>query len=463
MDYDIQFYILKGLLENVSFFRNVSLNLEPIYFDEDKAPVVKFVKNYFAKYEKIPEYSVILNVISGSKGISDDMKRDVEGVLNKVKHLEFNSDAEGKWLFDKTKLFANNKSFFIALKQGAEEMSVDESKQDFGKVQRNMEKALSMTWDDDYGIEYFDADEIDGIYDVLGDNTIRIPLGIQAIDDAINGGIPGKTKFCAVFLGQAGLGKTLILGNVALNAVVAGKNVLYITFEIDQKELRKRIDAAFTGHSVRDILQLRQQVKDKVIEAKKNGGVGRLIIKEFPPASVSAIDIEAFLHSMKIKRQFTPDVIVLDYLGIMTSISKDAKNSYEKGKAICEEIRALSDRFKCPILSAVQSNRAGFGQANVEMDNIADSMGIAHTADLIISLAQPEELKENNQIKFEIIKSRISKTGSKGIVDVDYDRLKITSQSDKAASTVNEAISNGIKEIEKEKNNKIKPKTNNIT
>jgi archaellum biogenesis ATPase FlaH len=449
LDHDIQIYIIKGLFENMAFFRNVSLNLDPEFFDEDKGPIVKFISNYFSKYDKIPEYSVVVNVMSKAKNLGDEIKEDIEQTLVNIKNLEFDSEAESKWLYDETKIFATEMAFKISLRKGTMELRKESKEQDLGAAIRDMEKSLSMTWDEDFGIEFFDEDGIDEIYDHLGNNSIRIPIGVSAIDDAINGGIPGETKFCAVFVGQAGLGKTMILGNAALNAVKDGKNVLYITFEIDQRELRKRLDASFTDYSVSSILGMRDQVKQKVKDAKAAGKCGRFIIKEFPPASVTALQIEQFLHSLKLKKQFAPDVLILDYLGIMVPISKDAKNSYDKGKAVCEEIRALSDRFKCPILSAAQSNRSGYGQQSVEMDNIADSMGIAHTADLIISLAQPEELKENDQIKFEIIKSRISKSGSKGIVDVDYERLKLLSPQDSDQNDAANAISVGVKKINK--------------
>jgi archaellum biogenesis ATPase FlaH len=463
MDHDIQIFIVKGLFESISYFRNTALNLDPMYFDEDKAPVVKFIKNYFTKYEKIPEYSVVMNTLMGSKSLSDDLKEDIEDALNTVKKLDFNTEAEGKWLFDKTKDFANNKSFFNALKEGAEEMTKEEDTRDYGSVQRKMEKALSMTWDEDFGIEFFDETNIDEVYDKLGDVSLRIPLGESNIDAAINGGIPGETKFCGVFVGEAGLGKTLILGHSAMNAVKNGKNALYITFEIDEKEFRKRMDASFTDYSINDILNMRDQVKKRVKDAKTKGDCGRFIIKEYPPASVSALEIESFLYSLKLKKDFVPDIIYLDYLGIMVPISKDAKNSYERGKMVCEEIRALSDRFKCPILTAAQANRSGYGQNNVDMDNIADSMGIAHTADLIISLAQPEELKENSQIKFEVIKSRISRKGSKGIVDVDYDRMKFIDEGEKGDNEASDAIEEGLNSIKKKKDddNDNKPKNNN--
>ena len=71
--------------------------------------------------------------------------------------------------------------------------------------------------------------------------------------------------------------------------------------------------------------------------------------------------------------------------------------------------------------SAVNKEDAG-------MENVADSMGINHTADLIIGLTQPEEFKEENKVKFEVYKSRISKTGDRGFFKIDYDKLKIVNE-----------------------------------
>jgi len=451
MNENIQLFIIKGLFENTSFFRNVLTNLDPIYFDEDKGQLIKFVKSYFQKYEKIPTYSVAFNMISQIK-VTDELREEIEESLTNIKKFDFDPLSEDDWLFDQTRDFVNEKAMFLVLKKGA--MQLSNGDVDYGSIEIDMREALSMDWNDDLGIDYFDVDAIDDIYDNLSDHSKRIPIGVDVIDDAILGGIPGDTKFCMVYVGSAGIGKTLILGNTALNAVINGKDVLYITFEIDDKELRRRIDASFTDYSVRNITQVREKVKQKIKEAKASGKMGRFIIKEFPPASVSSLDIESFLHTLRLKKQFKPKLIVLDYLGIMVPNSNEHSNSYEKGKAVCEEIRCLSDRHKCPIITAAQTNRSGYGQSNIEMGNIADSMGIAHTADLIISLAQPEELKENNQMKFDIVKSRISKTGASGIVDIDYDKLKIINNAEE--EQISDIISTGMKEIDTIKKDKFK-------
>jgi hypothetical protein len=206
---DIQTFILKGLFENKSYFRNVSTNLDPDYFDEDKSPLVSFVRNYFTKYEKIPEYSTALNVMMNTSKYPSELKEEIEHAISEIRHLKFDVVKEGEWLFDETKKFANNRAMFNVLKDGAMEISKEQNggEGDYAKIEKDMREALAMDWNDDLGIDFFDEDEIDGIYDSLCDDSIRIPIGVDVIDDAINGGIPGKSKFCMVYVGSAGIGK----------------------------------------------------------------------------------------------------------------------------------------------------------------------------------------------------------------------------------------------------------------
>lgn len=448
---DIQVFIVKGLLENPSYFRNVSTNLQPVYFDEEVSYIIKFIKNYYIKYEKIPDYSVVVNSIANVKSLADDIKTGVEEKLKSIKELSFDTFKEEQWLFDQTKEFVNSRAMFLVLKEGAMEISKDEGQRDYGKIDKKMREALSIIWNEDLGIDYFDEDGLDETYDYLGDNSLRIPIGVDVIDKAINGGIPSQTKFLAVFAGSAGSGKTLLLGNTAINAVKNGKNVLYLTFEISQNELRKRIDANFADFNINNIINLREEVKQKIREAKESGSNGRFIIKEFPPGSVNALEIENFVNNLKLKKDFKPDIVFIDYLGIMVPISKDYNNSYEKGKMVCEELRALSDRLKAPCVSATQLNRLGTKDSNGGMSNIADSMAIAHTADLMISITKTQEQNQNCELKFEVIKSRISREGSKGIVKVDYDKMKILDNDAINSSAVQDSIATGLKALEQKK------------
>ena len=293
---NIEMLILKGLFENSEYFRTVLVNMNPKYFKEDVAPIVSFIKDHFSLYNKIPEYSTVVNSICNNSEYDEELKNSVEQNVQSIKNLHFNSIAEQEWLIVQTKSHINKRAMFSAVRECVEEMKSPQL--DSGKIEMTLQTALSLNWNEDLGIEYFNEDEMDATYDYLCDSTKRIPLGIDMIDSAINGGIPSYTKFLGVFVGQAGIGKTAILSNIAVNAIKAGKNVLYITLEIDKKELRKRFDSTYTGYSLRNILSLRKNVKEKLANSRNHEKAGRCIIHEFPPSSVSAFDIKNYIKQI---------------------------------------------------------------------------------------------------------------------------------------------------------------------
>lgn len=446
MDLDIQQFIVKGILENKSFFVKVIHNLQSSYFTEEYNPIVKAIKKYHEKYEKIPNYTTVATILS-SGNFPPSLMEKINSTVFGTKKLDFDATKESEWLFDETKQFINDMAVFKVLQEGSKILNKDEGTREYGDIASKMQKAISIDWDEDLGFEYSDLMEFDERYDRLSDSTRRIPTGIDRIDEAIGGGILGETKFLALFAGSAGLGKTLILGNTAVNAVKQGKNVLYITFEISQDELGKRIDSAFTGLSISNITKMRKEVRRRIKDEYETGKMGRLFVKEYPPSSVNANEVEALVNQLKMKKDFKPDVLVLDYLGIMKPVSSDVTNSYEKGKHVSEELRALSSRLNAPIMSATQYNRSGYNKESVDLDAMADSMAIAHTADLVISLTQTDEDSEKSQVRFEVIKSRVSKKGTRGTMDIDYDTLSVnndlgsgSSSSDESDEEVSEVI-----------------------
>lgn len=212
MDLDIQKFIIKGLLESKTFFRRSVNNLEPFYFSEEYEPIVKSIRKYHAKYDRIPEYSVVTTIVSHGD-FSKSLLEKIETKLNESKNLDFNPIADEEWLFDETKQFINDRAVFKVLQEGAMELNKEENKRDYGDIYTKMQKAISIDWDEDLGYEYSDMILFDERYDRLSDVSHRIPTGITKIDDAIGGGILGKTKFLGVYCGSAGLGKCCVYIN----------------------------------------------------------------------------------------------------------------------------------------------------------------------------------------------------------------------------------------------------------
>ena len=156
--------------------------------------------------------------------------------------------------------------------------------------------------------------------------------------------------------------------------------------------------------------------------------MGEFVIQDYPPGSVSALDIENYIREIKMKKNIDIDAIVIDYLGIMKPINSSVKGLYERGKEVCENLRWLSYRFNCPVFSASQTNRAAYGEERVGMNDVSDSLGISMTADLMIGITHPPEMRDLPQLRVEIIKSRFSETGTSFILPVDRDKLKLLSE-----------------------------------
>jgi replicative DNA helicase len=169
----------------------------------------------------------------------------------------------------------------------------------------------------------------------------------------------------------------------------------------------------------------------------------KLIIKEFPPKSVTVGGIKAYIESL-VKAGIKPEVLVIDYLGLIKS--NDGDNSYSQGKAAAEELRALSYYFNMPVVSAIQTNREGM--ENPSLDTVSESLGVAFTADVVWSIHQEEGDQELGIIKVGGIKNRLGPKHGATAMRIDYTTLSLSEEKDYIGLTKNGEDSNEISNLE---------------
>ena len=112
-----------------------------------------------------------------------------------------------------------------------------------------------------------------------------------------------------VFAGQVNVGKSIVLGNVAANMVLANKNVLLVTLEMSEFMYAKRISTQLTQIPHNDLKSYTNELKESLEGIKKNLN-SRLIIKEYPPKTVTVRQIDAFITKLKHKG-FVPDLSLI--------------------------------------------------------------------------------------------------------------------------------------------------------
>lgn len=222
------------------------------------------------------------------------------------------------------------------------------------------------------------------------------------------------------------VGKSLCLCSLATNFLLNNKNVLYLSLEMSEEKISERIDANLMDININDLKLLDEKTYMKKSAMIRKHIKGNFHVIQYGAKSVNSNRIRSILKELKVKKNFTPDVLIVDYLGLMgtNNKSKDA-NSYTEMKVVSEELRAVCVELGISGWSAVQTNRSGMNNVDLDITNIADSVGTAATADLIIGITQTDELKAAGRYKFSIIKNRYGINGQYRLVGVNYPRMRV--------------------------------------
>jgi len=200
--------------------------------------------------------------------------------------------------------------------------------------------------------------------------------------------------------------------------------------EMAEEKIAERIDANLLNVTVDDLVQLPKDMYDRKVQRVKDMTTGKLIIKEYPTASASAIHFRTLLNELNLKKSFVPDIIFIDYLNICCSsrIKAGANiNSYTYVKSIAEELRGLAVEFGVPIVSATQITRSGFTSSDPGLEDTSESFGLPATADLMFALISSEELEGMNQIMVKQLKNRYSDPTAykRFVLGIDRAKMKL--------------------------------------
>ena len=239
---------------------------------------------------------------------------------------------------------------------------------------------------------------------------------------------------------NTGVGKSLFMCHMSSSALSEGKNVLYITMEMAEERIAERIDANLMDLPIQQLTELPKNVFDEKIKKIAKGSIGKLIVKQYPTGAAHVGHFRALLNELKLKKNFTPDMIFIDYLNICSSsrVKNVSANSYTIIKSIAEELRGLAVEFDVPIMSATQTTRSGYGNTDVGLEDTSESFGLPATADLMFALISTEELEELNQIMVKQLKNRYNDPTKykRFVIGIDRAKMKLYDVEDSAQDNI---------------------------
>lgn len=224
------------------------------------------------------------------------------------------------------------------------------------------------------------------------------------------------------------VGKSLTMCHMAAANLAAGYNVLYISMEMSEARIAERIDANLLNTNINELKDLPKETYLKRVESLRKKTTGKLIVKEYPTSGASATNFKHLLNELKIKKNFVPDIIYIDYLNICASSrvkQGPGVNSYTYVKNIAEELRALAIEFNLPLVTATQTTREGIYSSDLDMTNTSESISLAQLADFFLALISTDELKALNQYLCKQLKNRYRDVGMNTRFVIGVDRLKM--------------------------------------
>ncbi len=421
MNNKIEQTILRNLLTDDEYMRRVLPFIKPEYFEGPYRTLFKEAGKYVAKYNKLPTAESFMVELNNST-LSGDA---YSAACDIAETLFIGDKVDEQWLLNNTEKWCQDRAIYNAVMESI--TIIDGKHQDLTKnaLPQLLSDALAVTFDASVGHDYIE--DVEARYEFYHAEEDRIPFDIDYFNKITKNGVPNKTLNIA--LAGTGVGKSLFMCHVAAGALTENRNVLYITMEMAEQRIAERIDANLLNVPIDQLDKMSKDMFSSKVKALSTKTNGKLIIKEYPTGSAHAGHFRALLNELKLKKQFVPDIIFIDYLNICASSRMKgmggAINSYSYIKAIAEELRGLAVEFDVPIFSATQTTRTGYSNSDVGLEDTAESFGLPATADLMFALISTEELDKQGQIMVKQLKNRYNDPTNHKRFVVGIDRAKM--------------------------------------
>lgn len=236
-----------------------------------------------------------------------------------------------------------------------------------------------------------------------GDEGDMLRFGIPELDDAIGGGL--ERKALGLVVGGTGAGKSMALAHVAVEAMLAGEHVMYVTLELSEKRVTQRLVRNLTDMTKREARIDQALARARFRAVTTTPGVGKIRVAYAEPLSTSPRDIARIIEEeMRADPDFDPKVFVTDF---MDKLRVNPKASlYDDMLAVADGLRNIAVDADGWMWTASQSDRKSTGRPWLDLDAVADSMNKVRSADLIFAIGRTEEDKEQDQIRISVPKRR---------------------------------------------------------
>lgn len=395
-----------------------SIIKQEFFSDPYLKQICGFVNDYFEKYDKQPTPEVLIEEINNSA-----RKEERQLLLSSIEELlELNLE-DSVYYKDKVLEFCKRQALVNALKRGADHLRAGNIETILPEIENAFQVGENASLQKG-GVDYwncFSEEEAHNPQEKIA--TLLGEPGSGGLDDVLDGGL--ERSSVGMMMMPTGRGKSVFLVNVAGGAIFQGKNVLFVSFELEEKKLIQRFNMFFSGKTTKELREIGSVAVGEEIKKKYTGlPMGNLVIKTFPMKSLTIRQLNRYITEVEKQFGWKVDMLALDYLDVVKP-PFPSKEGHECLSDLSVQLKGLAQEREIPIWTACQVNKVGSEKQIIQNTHASGSYQKIFALDVVLT-SSPKVDPETGERTAVVFCSKNRQALDQGSVDflLDLERMR---------------------------------------
>ena len=251
-----------------------------------------------------------------------------------------------------------------------------------------------------------------------------VESGIEPLDRMTDGFQDGDY----IILGaRPSVGKTALALTLAFNAAMKKESVGFMSLEMKDTALFKRVLAAQSGLSMQAIRTglLGPKGMNDLINGCSKIANTKVFFADVPNMSKSDLIAESRI----LKSREDIGILFVDYLGLVTQPGDSPR--WEKFSDISQALKSLARELKIPVVVLSQLTRPSDGKRPVLAD-LRETGSLEQDADVVLFLHPKEASSDKKNDQKQLVELIVAKQrqGETGIIDIMFDKARMQFSTD---------------------------------
>lgn len=419
-----QSHILAVMLRVPGFILRYRTALSHEYFvDEAHREIAKAVLAHVDKYRELPVHATL------EEAVRDATVDDAQEIaLAALTNLYDDDIGDASAVSDRVVHFGRHQALVNAALDMSEDIDSGRHRgmDGYRRLRSHLDQAMLVGEDLlNLGVPLRGDDDRFAQYTQPQEESAHIPVGIPHFDYAMEGGLARGEL--GVILAPPKRGKTTALINIGFGAARAGFNVVHYSLEMRQEKVLEKYDDRLMGDLValkktdpeEYVERLRQKV-DEEIE-------GNLYVQFYHTRTAGISTLRSHL-SLLAAKEFTPDLVIVDYGDIMKPERRLGEMRHEQA-GVYEDLRQFAGEYDVAVWTASQAGRAAMEADIVEAAHTSESFEKVNIADAVWSLCQTKEERVMSQCRLFGVALRDVADGRTVLCSIDRRKCYVQSVS----------------------------------